>query len=103
MIQISSQQQEALEEICRRRHVARLEIFGSAASHTFDPARSDVDLLVQFLPDADLGPWLSGFTDLRTELVEVFAKPVDLLEDKAVRNTRLRESIDKNRVLLYAA
>jgi uncharacterized protein len=103
MIQISDQQREALEVICRRRQVARLEVFGSAAGNTFDPASSDVDLLVQFLPDANLGPWLSGFTELRTELVEIFARPVDLLEDTAIRNTRLRESIDKNRVLLYAA
>ncbi len=36
-------------ELCRRYHVERLEVFGSAARGTdFDPQRSNVDRLVTY-------------------------------------------------------
>ena len=42
---------ETLAALCRRHGVARLDVFGSAARGVdFDPARSDVDLLVEFAP-----------------------------------------------------
>ena len=34
--------------LCRRFHVRRLEVFGSALRDDFNPARSDVDFLVEF-------------------------------------------------------
>jgi predicted nucleotidyltransferase len=37
-------------EICRRFHVRRLDVFGSAARDDFDPAHSDLDLLALFEP-----------------------------------------------------
>ena len=40
-----------IPDLCRRFGVARLELFGSAASGAFDPQRSDLDFLVEF--DAD--------------------------------------------------
>lgn len=44
-----------LEDICRRHSVRRLELFGSAARHDFEPQRSDLDFLVEFqLKDAKL-------------------------------------------------
>ena len=41
---------EELRDLCRRFHVRRLEVFGSAARGDFDPARSDLDFLVEFQP-----------------------------------------------------
>jgi predicted nucleotidyltransferase len=49
------QHQTALAELCRRYHVRRLEVFGSAArGYDFDPFSSDADFLVEFeaIPDA---------------------------------------------------
>ena len=34
--------------LCGRHHVRRLSVFGSAVGESFDPRRSDVDLLVEF-------------------------------------------------------
>ena len=39
-----------LEQLCRRFHVKRLELFGSAADDRFAHSRSDVYFLVRFLP-----------------------------------------------------
>ena len=39
-----------IAELCRAHHVRRLAVFGSAVREDFDPARSDIDLLVEFEP-----------------------------------------------------
>ncbi len=52
MIAEISSHREELEEVCRRFHVRRLDLFGSAASDDFDPAGSDLDFLVEFDPEA---------------------------------------------------
>ena len=41
---------EELRELCRRYHVRRLDLFGSAARGDFVPARSDLDFLVDSTP-----------------------------------------------------
>ena len=52
MLPFIEAQRAAIAELCRRFHVRRLDVFGSAARGTdFDPSRSDVDLLVSYLPD----------------------------------------------------
>ena len=49
MLQLIEIHRHDIAELCRRFHVNRLEVFGSAARGSdFDPARSDVDLLVSY-------------------------------------------------------
>jgi predicted nucleotidyltransferase len=49
MLQLIEMRRSDIAELCRRFHVNRLEVFGSAARGSdFDPARSDVDLLVTY-------------------------------------------------------
>jgi len=40
---------EAIARVCREHGVERLEVFGSAADGSFDPGRSDFDLIVRHL------------------------------------------------------
>jgi predicted nucleotidyltransferase len=37
---------EAISQLCRRYGVARLAVFGSAATDDFGPGRSDIDLWI---------------------------------------------------------
>ena len=48
MIAEISSHREELGQLCRQFHVRRLDLFGSAAGDDFDPARSDLDFLVEF-------------------------------------------------------
>ena len=48
MIDEIARNREELRALCRRFHVRRLDLFGSAARGDFDPERSDIDLLVEF-------------------------------------------------------
>lgn len=75
---------EALEALCRRRGVAHLDLFGSAATDVFDPARSDIDFLVEFLPDPPEGA-LRAFLDLKRGLEVLFDGEVDLVDGPPAR------------------
>ncbi len=79
---------EELRELCRRFGVRRLDVFGSAASGDFDPARSDIDFLVEFDPDAPDGHSLSGFFDFKEALEALFGRSVDLVDRKEIENSR---------------
>ena len=43
---------EKIAEFCRVRGIRRLSLFGSVLRADFDPARSDVDVLAEFEPEA---------------------------------------------------
>jgi uncharacterized protein len=59
MISLLEQHDQAIAELCRRYNVAQLEAFGSAVTDEFREETSDIDLLVEFLPYTDLGPWMA--------------------------------------------
>mgnify|MGYP001600995542 CR=1 FL=1 len=93
----------ALQDLCRRYGVRRLELFGSAATDAFDPARSDLDFMVEFLPGQGLGPWLRHYFEFQAELVRLFGRPVDLVLAAAVRNRYFQREVERTRTVLYAA
>lgn len=94
---------DAIRSLCREYGVARLDLFGSAARDDFDPAHSDFDFLVEYLPNADLGSWLARFFELEERLAALLGRPVDLVMAGAVRNPYIMRSINQDRHLLYAA
>jgi predicted nucleotidyltransferase len=63
-----------IAEFCRRHHIRRLALFGSALRADFGPA-SDVDVLVEFEPGHV--PGLAFFT-MQEELTSLFGRSVDL-------------------------
>jgi len=96
------EKREQLDELCRKFKVRRLELFGSAAGGMFDPQRSDLDFLVEFL---DLNPaeYANAFLGLIEALEQLFRRPVDLVVPRSIENKYFRQSIDRNRTLVYAA
>ncbi|MHC4251756.1 MAG: nucleotidyltransferase family protein [Planctomycetota bacterium] len=103
MLRILEDQRAALAAVCRRYDVVRLEVFGSASSGGFEPGRSDIDLLVEFRPNADLGPWLALYFDLKRDLEALLACRVDLVMRRALENPYFAREVDRTRKLLYAA
>ena len=63
-----------LAQICRRYGVQELSVFGSAARGTMRPD-SDIDLLVEFLPEAE--PGLLDHAGLMLDLSELIGRKVD--------------------------
>ncbi len=64
----------AISAFCRRHHITRLALFGSALRDDFGPD-SDVDVLVEFEPGRTPG---LAFFAMQDELSGVFHRAVDL-------------------------
>ena len=102
MLRLIEIHRDDIAELCRRFHVNRLEVFGSAARGLdFDPARSDVDLLVTYLPGYQ--PGIAAYQDLRDALEDLLGRPVDLVMEAAVENPFSRAGIDRSRQPIYGA
>ena len=67
---------ENLDTFCQRYQVRRLSLFGSVLRDDFR-ADSDVDVLVQFNPDARVSFMTLG--QMQRELATIFQRPVDLI------------------------
>lgn len=93
---------EELRDLCRRFHVRRLELFGSAAEGAFDPDASDLDFLVEF-EDLDPPAYADAYFGLQESLSALYQRPVDLVVPAAVHNPYFLRSIERSRALLYAA
>ncbi len=97
-------QREQIAELCRKHHVRRLSIFGSAARDDFDPATSDVDVIIEFdLDRIPGGTYSENKWHLHDELVRSFGRKVDLLTWESVKNPYLLEEIKEFNQELYAA
>jgi hypothetical protein len=90
----------ALQALCRRFGVRRLDLFGSAATGRFDPARSDLDFLVDFEKPPS-GGFSSDYFKLLHELEILFQRKVDLLKESALVNPYLRRQIESEKRRLY--
>jgi uncharacterized protein len=99
---VLSSHRDRIVDLCRRYHVRRLELFGSAAAGLFDPDRSDIDFLVEFEPLAD-GQHADCYFGLLAALELLLDRPVDLVMTRAIRNPYFLEAIEPTRTLVYAA
>ena len=93
MIPLLEQHHLDLDRLCRKHLVRRLEVFGSAADETFNPESSDLDFLVELNP----GRTLLDLVGLRTELSQLFDRPVDVVTNDSLkpslRSEVLRDAI----------
>ncbi|MEX2171365.1 MAG: nucleotidyltransferase domain-containing protein [Pirellulales bacterium] len=102
MVSAIVEKQADIHELCARFGVERLEVFGSATSdEEFDPRRSDLDFIVEFAADQDLGPWLRNYFAFRDELSNLFGYPVDLVMSSAMKNPYFIREANHTRRLLY--
>ena len=88
-----------LADVCRCYHVRRLALFGSALRDDFRP-ESDVDVLVEFEPEARIGFMILG--RLQRELGALLQRPVDLVPRDGLKPL-IRESVLSSSEVLYAA
>ncbi len=90
---------EDIKRLCVRHKVRRLYAFGSVITDNYNES-SDVDLIVDFEP-IDIAQYVDNYYDFKFSLEDVFHKPIDLLEEKAIKNPYFRQPVDKQRQLIY--
>ena len=91
-----------LVEICNKRDVRRLALFGSAASGSFDPASSDLDFLVEFQPLSH-AQHADHYFGLQEDLERLFGLPIELVEPGPIQNPYFRQAVEETQVLVYVA
>jgi predicted nucleotidyltransferase len=102
LIELLENHRAELASLCRGYRVKTLEVFGSAADGAFDPARSDLDFLVDFLP-VEEGEIAPDYFGLLHALEDLFGCKIDLVMDTAIRNPYFRRGVDDSRRMIYAA
>ena len=96
MIPLISQHSHELAELCRRNHVKRLEVFGSAAVGNFSPDSSDID----YQPFPASGK-ADAYFGLLEDLQRLFDRCVDLVVDRAIKNPYFRRNVDESKFAVY--
>lgn len=80
----------ALSQIARRYSITEIPVLGSSISD-HPRIQSDVDLLVSFAPDAAI--YLFDLMDLEKDLAQIFQRPADIVEPKALTNPEIHRNI----------
>lgn len=90
--------QAAIVKLCKAHKVKSLYAFGSVLSDNFN-AESDIDLIVDFA-SMDVEDYADNYFDFKFSLQELFKRPVDLLEEQAIKNPYFREIVNRKRQLI---
>jgi predicted nucleotidyltransferase len=90
---------EKIQDLCTRHKVRSLFVFGSVLTEKFK-RESDVDLVVDF-QGVDIYDYADNYFDFKHSLENIFRRDVDLLEEKAIKNPYLRQSIDSTKQQIY--
>ena len=90
---------DTVRDLCVKHKVGRLFAFGSVLTNRFQND-SDIDFVVDF-SGVELYDYADNYFDFKYSLEILFKRDVDLLEDKAINNPYLRQSIDSTKQLIY--
>ncbi|MFZ9882482.1 MAG: nucleotidyltransferase family protein [Phycisphaerales bacterium] len=89
-----------LRRLCTEKGIRRIRAYGSAVRGDFDPTRSDIDLLIDFLPGRTPG---FGFFALGEELAEILGRKVDVSTERMLSEHFREEALHQAKVLYDAA
>src|ERR1700743_1947992 len=91
--------QNVIAALCKQYKVKHLYAFGSVLTDRFK-AESDIDLMVDFEP-INLEDYADNYYDLKFSLEQILQKPIDLLEEQAIKNPFFKEAVSRTRQLIY--
>jgi uncharacterized protein len=90
---------DEIATFCRRHHIRQLALFGSALREDFGPD-SDLDILVEFEPEAQVG--FMALSGMQLELAELLQRPVDLVPRQGLK-PKIRDAVLSSAQVIYAA
>ena len=88
-----------ISKLCETHKVRRLYAFGSVLTDKFRED-SDVDLIVDFA-NVELEDYADNYFDLKFSLQDILKRPVDLLEESAIKNPYFKQAVKQKRQLVY--
>jgi predicted nucleotidyltransferase len=91
---------DAIRTLCKQYGVRRLDLFGSATTGAFDPARSDLDFVATFA-DTNLPGLADRYLGFAEALEALFNRSVDVITERSIRNPYFRQAVDASRETIY--
>jgi predicted nucleotidyltransferase len=86
-------------ELCASHKVKSLYAFGSVLTPNFN-TNSDIDLIVDF-KEIDVKDYADNYFDLKFSLQDIFNRPIDLLEEQAIKNPYFKQVVNQTKELVY--
>ena len=87
--------------LCSKYKVKNLFAFGSVLTENF-AGDSDIDFLID-IHSSDPIDYAENYFDFKFELEDLLNRPIDLLEQKGLKNSFLIDNINKTKKLIYEA
>ena len=88
-----------ISNLCKLHRVKTLYAFGSVLTPNFN-TNSDIDLIVDF-KEIDVKDYADNYFDFKFSLQDILNRPVDLLEEQAIKNPYFKEELNKKKVIVY--
>jgi hypothetical protein len=101
MIELVASKRSEIGTICRRHGVRALWLFGSAAKGTWNPATSDIDVLID-LGDHDLR-YARRLMRTIVDLERLFGVQVDVTTTEQATSDWFRQELDASKELVFEA
>lgn len=88
-----------IKRLCENHKVKSLYAFGSVLTDRFN-SESDIDLIVDF-STIEVEDYADNYFDFKFSLQDLLNRPIDLLEEKAIKNPYFKKSVNQQRQLIY--
>jgi predicted nucleotidyltransferase len=88
-----------IQKLCENHKIKHLFVFGSVLTKNFN-SHSDIDFIVD-IKSNDPIDYAEIYFNLKFELEELLNRPIDLLEEKAIKNTYLLKNINNTKKMIY--
>ena len=88
-----------INALCANHKVRSLYAFGSVLTPNFN-TNSDIDLIVDF-KEIDVTDYADNYFDFKFSLQDIFNRPVDLLEEQAIKNPYFKQVVNQTKELVY--
>lgn len=98
-MKLSEDKVNQIIELCKVHKVKSLFAFGSVLTDNFNED-SDIDLVVDF-NETDPFTYTDLYFNLKYKLEDLLKKPIDLLEDRAIRNPFFKNELNATKVKIY--
>ena len=89
----------SIVNLCKAHKVRTLYAFGSVLTEKFHKD-SDVDFIVDF-ETLSVEDYVDNYFDLKFSLEDILKRPVDLLEEKAIKNPYFKQNVNQQKQLVY--
>ncbi len=86
-------------KLCKDHKVKSLYAFGSVLTDKFND-ESDIDLIVDFVT-MEVEDYADNYFDFKFSLQDILKRPIDLLEEQAMKNPYFRKAVNQKKQLVY--